>query len=69
MKQIPNLHNSSYRTPVAVGDIVEDVSCWCCTPRPVRVVRLFSWGLRVAPLYRLTGEFDYDCTCWRPIHG
>jgi hypothetical protein len=59
--------NTSYRVPVALGDVVEDVSCLHCTPRPVRVVHLFSWGLRVAPLYRLAGESDYDCTRWRLI--
>jgi len=67
MKALPHIRNTSYETPVAIGDIVEDVSCAGCAPRPVKVVALFGWGLRIAPLHRLEGEGDYDCTRWRRL--
>lgn len=52
-------HQPWYPEPVAVGDIVRDVSCALCDPEWVRVVRLYPWGLRVHG-----GESSFDCTRW-----
>ena len=66
MHLLSDKHNSSYRVPVAVGDVVMDVSCRCCSPSPVRVLRLFDWGLRVRSSAPGFPE-QYDCTRWERV--
>ena len=49
--------------PIAVGDLVRDTGCGRRHSRfdgnALRVLHLFSWGLRV-----FDGERVYDCTDW-----
>jgi len=57
-----------FRVPVALGYEVMDVSCRCCSPSPVRVMKIFPWGLRVRSI--VEGHSDeYDCTRWEALHS
>ena len=59
MKYLPYYPNTSYLVPVAVGDIVWDVSCRACEPKQVEVVRLFEWGLWIR-----AADDVYCCERW-----
>lgn len=64
MKMLPWRCNTSYRVPVAVG--AEVLDCSCGMPRPVRVLELFDWGLRVRSIVAGFPE-HFDCTRWAAI--
>lgn len=67
MPRMRLLTDQYYRQPpVAVGDVVIDVSCRMSTPTQVQVLRIYSWGLRVRSVAPEHPE-PFDCTRWESL--